>query len=423
MWTRVAILLQCILPLCTQSAAAVDIEMVTVGNPGNSPDPLWGGGILGQRAGSVDYVYQIGKYEVTFAQYTAFLNAVAKADTYGLYDPKMASDRQIRGIAQNGSSGNFIYSVIGSPNHPVTYVSWGDAARFANWLHNGQPTGAQDASTTEGGAYTLNGAVSASELNAIIRNSNARWFIPSGNEWYKAAYYQPVEQGGDADNYWLYPMRTNQTPISDQPPGDTPDNTRVGNFNYSDSIDNGYNDGFAVTGSTSEYIYDGHGGYLVVNLQTDVGAYTASSSFFGTFDQGGNVAEWSEFTLNSSSGRLVRGGSWDDTYWETSTSTGSFIGSAYDVRDIGFRVASLPGSDGDFNGDTIVDAADYGVWRKGLGTTYTQTDYDVWRTHFGQGTSAAANSSATGIPEPASTTLFSFAAMMVGVRRGRARRG
>jgi formylglycine-generating enzyme required for sulfatase activity len=37
-------------------------------------------------------------------------------------------------------------------DRPVNYVSWGDAARFANWLHNGQPSGAQDLTTTEEGA-------------------------------------------------------------------------------------------------------------------------------------------------------------------------------------------------------------------------------------------------------------------------------
>src|SRR6478752_202912 len=39
---------------------------------------------------------------------------------------------------------------------------------------------------------------------------------------------------------------------------------------------------------------------------------------------------------------------------------------------------------GDFNNNGVVDAADYVMWHKGLGTTYTQTDYDVWRAHFGQ---------------------------------------
>jgi hypothetical protein len=56
-------------------------------------------------------------------------------------------------------------------------VSWGDAARFMNWLHNGQPTGAQGMGTTERGAYTLDGATSHTELMAITRNADAKMFL------------------------------------------------------------------------------------------------------------------------------------------------------------------------------------------------------------------------------------------------------
>jgi hypothetical protein len=63
--------------------------------------------------------------------------------------------------------------VIGSPNHPITNVNWGDAARFANRLQNGQPTGAQDATTTEAGVYLLNGAVTHAALLAVSRKLGA----------------------------------------------------------------------------------------------------------------------------------------------------------------------------------------------------------------------------------------------------------
>src|SRR5436853_1710357 len=119
---------------------AADVQAVTmswspVGNPGNANDPA-----TGNLYGGVGYNYNIGTYEVTVGQYTAFLNAVAATDTYSLYNPSMASDVHIAGISQSCTP-NCTYNVIGSPNHPVTYVSWGDAARFANWVHNGQPTG------------------------------------------------------------------------------------------------------------------------------------------------------------------------------------------------------------------------------------------------------------------------------------------
>jgi hypothetical protein len=57
---------------------------------------------------------------------------------------------------------------------------------------------------------------------------------------------------------------------------------------------------------------------------------------------------------------------------------------------------------GDFNNDGIVDAADYVVWRSGLGTTYTQADYDTWRANFGKNNAASGASgfAASAVPEP-----------------------
>jgi sulfatase modifying factor 1 len=156
-----------------------------VGNPNDTATGL----------GGINYAYNIGKYEVTVGQYAAFLNAVAAADPYGLYNTSMATNLNIAGIARSGSIGSYAYSVIGPSNHPVTYVSWGDAARFANWINNGQPIGSEGNSTTEDGAYTLNGATSSGELMGITRNAGAKWFIPTENEWYKAAYFQPAPQG------------------------------------------------------------------------------------------------------------------------------------------------------------------------------------------------------------------------------------
>ena len=119
------------------------------------------------------YNYNIDKYDVTVGQYTDFLNSVAATDTYGLYNTSMATDLNIAGISRSGSSGSYTYSVIGSSaNLPITYVSWGDAARFANWLQNGQPSGAEGPGTTETGAYTLNGAIT--ERSAQCRHAQRR---------------------------------------------------------------------------------------------------------------------------------------------------------------------------------------------------------------------------------------------------------
>ena len=196
------------LSLATSASAQINLDFVNVGDPGNPNDPSTG-------YGAVSYEYRIGKYEVTLHQYTAFLNAVAATDAYGLYNPRLATDPNIAGIARSGVSGSYSYSVIGDGNRPVTYVSWFDAARFTNWLHNGQPTGLQTAATTEAGAYTLSGTTSGGLT--ISKNLGAQYWIPSENEWYKAAYYDPVNAGADANgtaDYWLYPMQSDTQPNS-----------------------------------------------------------------------------------------------------------------------------------------------------------------------------------------------------------------
>jgi sulfatase modifying factor 1 len=385
-------------------ASAITIETVPVGDVGNPNDPSDGDksseGV--QNYGAVPYAYSIGKYEVTTGQYTAFLNAVAATDTYSLYNTNMATNLSVAGIDRNGASGSYTYSVIGSPNHPISYVNWGDAARFTNWLHNGQPTGPQNASTTEDGAYLLNGAVTDAPLRAIVRKAGAKWFIPSENEWYKAAYYQPASKGGDADGYWDFPVRLNSTrPYSDQPPGETPDNTHVENAYNNDGLSNGYNDGYAVTGST---IFSSSQNYL-----TDVGAYTSSSSYYGTFDQGGNVEEWNEFRLNQPY-RGVRGGSWNGGTLYSLASDHEIAFPTSELADLGFRVATLTVPvPGDFDGNGTVEPADYLVWRHNNGSV---ADYNLWRAHYGQSISGSgASIESASVPEPSSLALL----MVLGV--------
>lgn len=255
------------------------IQMVKVRNAGNEPDQDFGDG----QFGAVEYDFRIGKYEVTLEQYAAFLNAVAATDMYGLYNPDMATDLNVAGILQEGESGSYTYSVIGNGNRPVTYVSWFDAARFCNWLHNGRPTGPQDETTTEQGAYYLN-TVTTGDVT-IIRNADAKYFIPSEDEWYKAAYHQPAGQRGDSDGYWSFPTRSNTAP---------------GNAIGSAANQMNYYDGdYSVTQSS---VSDSNQNYLTAG-----GSYSGSSSFYGTFDQGGNVYEWNEGVINDAY-RSVRGG-------------------------------------------------------------------------------------------------------------------
>jgi formylglycine-generating enzyme len=304
------------------AAHALTIDTVTIGNPGNAPDQNY----FGQGAfGAVARTYAIGKYEVTLNQYTEFLNAVADTDAFGLYNASMGTDLNSRGITRTGSPGSYAYSVIGDGNRPVTYVNWYDAARFSNWLSNGQPTGLQTVGTTESGSYTLTG-----NTGLISYNGTGLYRLPSESEWYKAAYYQPAAVGGDADGYWEYPTGSNALPNSRN--GSVSD---VNSGNFSRSVlpnPDGVNDGYAVSGSRS---YSSSQQYL-----TPVGAFTQADSYYGTFDQGGNVGEWNDAIISSSRG--LRGGSWDDLEIFLRASGRDFGGPTLENSCLGFRVATVP---------------------------------------------------------------------------------
>lgn len=272
------------------------IPFVTVGDPGNPPNDL-------DERGAVAYPFRIGKFEINNKQYAAFLNAVGADDIFSLYNSNMTSDAH-GGITRSGSPGDHSYAVKpGKEHEPVVWVDFRDAVRFCNWLHNGQPSGSQDESTTEDGAYTITDE--ALLLNILDRNPTARFWLPSGDEWYKAAYYQPYEAGGDPSYYWLFPTRSNDVPVSEPPPG--------GANSVNACCETGRN-------------------------ATDVGAYRNAPSYYGTFDQAGNVEEWTEEIVFITNRRL-RGGSWGYNEFYSKSTDLEFDTIDYPAEAIGFRVA------------------------------------------------------------------------------------
>jgi formylglycine-generating enzyme required for sulfatase activity len=298
-----SLILFCVIPVVAiRPASAVTIAWSPVGNPNNPADTtVMEDGTTGY--GSVPNAYNIGTYDVTNSQYVEFLNSndPSGANSLGLYNGNMSND-PFGGINYNsGAASGSKYGVIsGDGNHPVTYETWYSAARFANWLDNGQTPG-----STETGAYTLlGGTPTPSNANSISRNAGATIFLPSENEWYKAAYYNPA-----TSSYFQYPTSSNTAPTGSSP----------------------------TAAPNSANIRPGGPFYA-----TDVGAYSGTTSPYGAYDMGGNVFQWNE-TLIDGSSRGVRGGSSEDDSTNLLSSYRIFDDDpTSEFPNFGFRVASVP---------------------------------------------------------------------------------
>jgi sulfatase modifying factor 1 len=267
-----------------------DIDFVAVGNAGNTPDST--------GYGAVGHDYRIGSFEVTAGQYSQFLNTTAQTDTFALYNSNMSSSSQGCKITRSGSSDSYIYSISADrEDRPVNYISWYDTARFCNYLTSGN---------TEEGVYdTATWSINRSQAQAAF---GAIYFLPSEDEWYKAAYHK---NDGATGNYWLYPTRSNEDPSNAVT---TPDGGNNANF---------YQDGFAIG---SPY------------WTTEVGEFENSESGYGTFDQGGNVWEFNETMFGSNRGGTAGGYG----YYLASSGRYDFHGPDDEGSSVGFRIASIP---------------------------------------------------------------------------------
>jgi formylglycine-generating enzyme required for sulfatase activity len=293
--------------LITSASASITMDWVNVGNPGNAADPA-----TGSLYGAVAYAYQIGKHEVTNSQYATFLNAVDPdgANANGVYNSNMGSNAR-GGITYTAGSGSGAKYTLRTSmgDKPVNYVSWYDAARFANWMMNGQGAG-----STETGAYTLTG-----NTGIITKNSGATAYLPSEDEWYKAAYYDPTPGAGGGDNYWLYASQSDTVPT-------------VAAANATGDITN---PGANVANYASGADWNSQNGNV-----TTVGS-AAANNYFGTADQGGNVFEWNDAVISGSS-RGLRGGSFGSVGSVLRASNRGLSDPAVEGGNIGIRVASVP---------------------------------------------------------------------------------
>ena len=309
-WTRLSVLsvaagaLATVASMAAPSCAAIvsfgsgagktfDMEFVTIGNPGNAADTDPSAQPL--NSGAVGYAYGIGKFEVSRDMITKYNS------NFGTANSLVISLEDMSGYGGNGA------------NRPATGISWNEAARFVNWLNT---------STGNQAAYKFSNTGVNDDIDLWVsgdagydpsnpyRNSLAKYVLPSYNEWYKAAYYNP-------NNSTYY----NFTNGSDTAPTTVASGTGAGTAVYGQSPGQGPAD-VTQAGGLSPY---------------------------GVMGLGGNVFEWEESSLdlaNSSvsSRREIRGGAWsNDSHYLSSL--GRFdVDPSIESNSISFRVASLSSS-------------------------------------------------------------------------------
>lgn len=283
-----------------------------VGNAGNgSSSPA--------NLGSVSSVYRMATTEVTNAQYVQFLNAMDPNGTNprGIYNTASGTSG-FGGILLNGTAApGSRYAVKTTPatggnsyaSMPVNFVNWFSAARFVNWLNNGEQSvlvsGTGAVNSMETGAYVLSGSTSG---NLPARSAGAQVFLPSQNEWYKAAFYN-----GPGAFYTGFQTNTNATPFAT---------------------------GTVFTTANSANYATPPTGFPI-----NVGSFTnQSTSAYGLFDMLGNVAELTDNTgVATSASYRAFGGGWGGaaTAWNASAAAvnqlGTFTNASY-----GFRIAAVP---------------------------------------------------------------------------------
>jgi formylglycine-generating enzyme required for sulfatase activity len=197
-------------------------------------------------------------------------------------------------------------------DQPAAFIDWFEAAAFVNFLNTDRGfTPAYDLSWN-GDSWSMNMWTSADAWQLggenLYRHKDAFYFLPSENEWYKAAYYQG---GGTNAGYWNYPTQENTAPVA---------------------VASGILAGTAV--------YDGQSAPAGVFANGGLSAY-------GIRGMGGNAAEWTESAwdgLNNSSNedRTVRGGDWFGAADQLGSSYRDINAPLYESDFIGIRVASVP---------------------------------------------------------------------------------
>lgn len=187
-------------------------QWATIGDPGNRlPNAAESQWASQYPYGSVDHAYRLTKTEVTNGQYIDFIRA------YLVFNPGVNASMGITG-SDIEIRGGQVRHLNSNPNFAAN-MSWEYAARFCNWLHNGM---AMTADAFEQGVYDT--STFYRDANGVAHHNatpapGAKFWIPTLDEWIKAAYWDPSKNNGDG-GYWMYPNGTN-TPLVPGIPGVT----------------------------------------------------------------------------------------------------------------------------------------------------------------------------------------------------------
>ena len=206
-------------------------DFVTIGDVGNpDADPAtYPIPDFGPASGGVDYEYRIAKSKTSAGQWVEFVNA---------YYPYHNIPDDPLGIQLLGFNVGVANPGAGPGEDPGAFIrrgaadwattgSWAAAARYANWLHNDKVI---EPWAFETGAYDF------TQSDFPARSEDARYWIPTLDEWNKAVYWDPNHSGEGVGGYWMYP-NSSDDPLVPGPPGmgetpalDFPQGTALGQY-------------------------------------------------------------------------------------------------------------------------------------------------------------------------------------------------
>lgn len=248
--------------VCPAHADDLGFDWVTIGDPGNRA-ASYDEAFLNEGRGSVGYEYRLTRTEVTVAQHLAFLQAIEPF--VGSWDDDVTDSQEWLGhrigiYPHNGA----VFAAPGWENTGTT-MSFYTAARFCNWLHNGQ---VNEAWAFESGAYDISTFrqvdADGQPIDQLTHSEGARYWIPNLDEWIKGMYWDPTKDG--EGGYWQYQHMSDEPPVPGLP-GEPGAQTSAGPF--------------PENGPKAYY-------------PIDVGSYPDAASYFGLLDGSGGVRELME---------------------------------------------------------------------------------------------------------------------------------